>query len=182
MSSDPAPGPAKAPLRQFRGAHAGIRHGLEGLRELPELAAALERARQRAGDTLALFDNVVLAHHAEEEEELFTAVQRSCADEAEAQQVRELVAVLSAQHRQVESLWSRLRPAVARVAAGKDTGAAMFGAEVDRLVAVYEEHAQYEEDFFLPLADAILRRNANHMAALDIALHLRHAPTPRAYI
>lgn len=171
-----------APLRQFRGAHAGILHGLGRLSELPALADAAERARRDAQATLALFDEAVREHHAEEEQELFVSVQRSCRGDEEAQRVRELIAVLISQHRQIESLWADLRHAVARVAAGKASGAPMFGAEIDRLVHLYESHARLEEDVFLPMADIILRRDANHMAALDVALHLRHAPPPRAYI
>ena len=51
------------------------------------------------------------------------------------------------------------------------------------LVATYTEQTRLEEDQFLPLADEILSRNPNHMAALDLSLHLRHAPMPRmAYV
>ena len=172
----------ETPLRQFQGAHGSIIQGLEALQELPALAAAMERARTTASATLALFDEVVREHHAEEEQELFTAVQRSCRDPQETRQVADLVALLTAQHRQIESLWATLRPGVARVAAGKGSGDFMFGAEIDRLVGLYREHAAQEEEVFLPLADMILRRNANHMEALGISLHLRHAPPPRAYI
>ena len=168
------------PLRQFRGAHGGILHALERLRGLPALADALVRARETAQATLSLFDEVVREHHGDEEQELFVSVQRSCRGEDEAQRVRELIAVLVTQHRQIEALWSQLRHAVARVAAGKDAEAPMFGAEVDRLVNLYEAHAQLEEDVFLPLADNILRRDANHLEALGVALHLRHVPPPRA--
>ena len=35
---------------------------------------------------------------------------------------------------------------------------------------------------FLPLAERILGRNGNHMAALGLALHLRHAPQPIGYV
>ncbi|NNU45140.1 hypothetical protein [Ramlibacter montanisoli] len=51
---------------------------------------------------------------------------------------------------------------------------------MEKLVRLYGEHARMEESVFLPLADEILARNANHMAALDIALHLRHAAPPRS--
>jgi hemerythrin-like domain-containing protein len=179
-ASTPADG--DAPLRQFRGAHGGILHGLERLRELPALVTAADRAREYAQATLLLFDEAVREHHADEEQELFLSVQRSCRGDDEAQRVRELVAVLVSQHRQIESLWADLRHPVARVAVGKAPGVLMFGAEVERLVHLYEAHARTEEDVFLPLADTILRRDANHMAALDIALHLRHMPPPRAYI
>jgi hemerythrin-like domain-containing protein len=183
MRTEPSTADASdVPLRQFRGAHGGILQGLERLHELPALAAAAERARHDAQATLSLFDHAVREHHADEEQELFVSVQRSCRGDEEAQRVRELIAVLISQHRQIETLWADLRHAVARVAAGKESGAPMFGAEVDRLVHLYEAHARMEEDVFLPLADTILRRDANHMAALDIALHLRHVPPPRAYI
>ena len=182
QASSPSTVLSGAPLRQFHGAHGGILDGIAAFAELPALAAAAERARETGAATLDLFDRVVRGHHADEEEALFTSVQRSCRDAAEAQQVGDLVALLTAQHRQIESLWDRLRPAVARVAAGKATGAAPLGAEVARLVSLYREHADCEEQRFLPLADAILRRNGNHMAALEVDLHLRHAPLPRAYI
>ncbi|MBC5784031.1 hemerythrin domain-containing protein [Ramlibacter sp. USB13] len=173
---------AGAPLRQFRGAHSGILSGLAGLEQLPALATAAERARETAAATLDLFDRVVRGHHGDEEETLFDAVQRSCRGAEERQQVEDFVVLLTAQHRQIEALWDKLRPAVVRIAAGKPANELLFGAEVDRLVSLYEEHAHREEEGFLPLADAILRRDGNHMAALDIALHLRHAPLPRAYI
>ena len=167
-----------APIRRFSGSHDGILHGLQDLAELPALAQALERARSKAAAILELFDKVVLVHHADEEQELFVSVQRSCRDAREAAQVQTLVDRLKSEHRRVEALWTKVRPAVAHTAAGKVHGTP-FAQEVDTLVRLYGEHARFEEDVFLPLADEILGRNANHMAALDIALHLRHAPPPR---
>jgi hypothetical protein len=173
----------QAPLRQFRGSHDGILHGLHDLQELPALAAAMARARATAAATLDLFDKVVLLHHADEEQELFVSVLRSSRGEAETAQVQALVDRLTAEHRVIEAAWRQVRPAVAQTAAGKPHSAAVFGAEIDRLVDLYAGHARLEEEEFLPLADAILGRDANHMAALGVALHLRHAPPPRtAYI
>jgi hemerythrin-like domain-containing protein len=173
---------SQAPLSPFRGAHDNILRGLEGLRELPALAAALQRARETADATLTLFDDVVHSHHGDEEQELFVSVQRSAREPDEMQRVRELVAVLVTQHRQIEALWAQARPAVARVAAGKVADAPMFAAEIDRLASLYEAHARLEEDVFLPLADTILRRDANHAEALGIAMHVRHAPPQRPYV
>lgn len=44
------------------------------------------------------------------------------------------------------------------------------------LINRYKAHANSEETVFLPLAEKILGRNSNHMAALGLSLHMRHAP------
>jgi hemerythrin-like domain-containing protein len=171
------------PVNQFHGAHEHIVQGLHALEKLPELAVALDRARQVAHATLTLFDRVVHEHHADEEQELFVHVQKSCHDIREGHRVKELVGRLAADHRRIEKMWLKLRPAVAMTAQGKVHGVPDFRAGIQQLVQIYLEHAQLEETVFLPLADAILGRDANHMAALDVALHLRHAPPPRgAYV
>jgi hemerythrin-like domain-containing protein len=167
-----------APIRQFSGSHDSILTGLRDLAELPALALAMEQARSKATALLDLFDRVVHAHHVDEEQELFVSVQRSCSDAREAAQVQAMVDQMKAEHRAIEAFWKQVRPAVQHVAAGKVHGPAFTG-DVDRLVRVYGQHAHFEEEVFLPLADTILSRNANHMAALAIALHLRHAPPPR---
>lgn len=174
--------PLQQPMRRFTGSHERITGGLQELKELPQLAAFLSRARSSAAATLALFDDVVLKHHEEEEEELFVAAQRSCGDARECHRVRALVDQLTAQHRAIEKLWTRLRPDVMLVAAGKPPRAQDFADSVRTLVDLYFAHAKLEEEDFLPLADTILGRNANHMAALDLALHLREATVPNAYI
>jgi len=182
-----APEPVKAPLHepvnQFHGSHEHIIDGLHSLERLPELAEALDRARHVAAATLSLFDKVVAEHHADEEQELFVHVQQSCKDIREGHLVQDLVAQLAAEHRQIEKMWRQLRPAVALTAQGKVHKVADFRAEVAKLVEIYLHHAQLEEEVFLPLADAILGRDPHHLEALDIALHLRHAPSPRgAYV
>jgi hemerythrin-like domain-containing protein len=166
------------PIRQFSGSHDSILTGLRDLAELPALALAMEQARSKATALLDLFDRVVRAHHVDEEQELFVSVQRSCSDGREAAQVQTMVDRLTAEHREIEAFWKQVRPAVQHAAAGKIHGPAFTG-DVDRLVRLYGQHAHFEEEVFLPLADTILSRNANHMAALDISLHLRHAPPPR---
>lgn len=164
------------PVNEFHGSHEHIIEGLHGLEKLPALAEALQRARSIAHATLTLFDKVVAEHHADEEQELFVHVQKSCTDIKEGHRVQELVGRLAADHRRIEKAWARLRPSVVATALGKLHGEPDFAQDVAKLVQMYLEHAQLEEEVFLPLADAILTRDANHMAALDIALHLRHAP------
>lgn len=182
MDTRPAANTAQMqePIRHFCGSHEDIAGGLRQLQELPALAEALERARSIAAATLRLFDEVVLEHHADEEQELFVAVVRSCRDARESNRARELVDRLTMEHRRIEQMWQRLRPAVVLTAAGKVAHAPALDDQVRDLVMAYSAHARFEEEQFLPLADAVLGRNANHMAALGVSLHLRHAPAPRA--
>jgi hypothetical protein len=168
------------PLEGFSGAHRGILCAMRAFSALPELAAAAERSRQVAMATLQLFDGTILPHHADEEAELFPAVIRSAIPGAERTHVQALVDRLVAEHRSVESFWKMLRPKVRLAATGI---AAHFDADaVAALSFAYHRHAAFEEAEFLPLAGEILGRNGNHMAALGLALHLRHAPAPVAYI
>ena len=51
----------------------------------------------------------------------------------------------------------------------------LVGDAVRALVDTYMGHARFEEQQFLPLAHTILGRNSNHMAALGLSLHMRHA-------
>lgn len=180
MSVHPIPVQMPEPIRHFCGSHADITGGLQQLQELPALAGALARARAIAAATLALFDGLVLEHHAEEEQELFVAVLRSCRDARESHRARELVDRLTAEHRRIEGMWRRLRPALVLTAAGKVAQAPALEDQVRDLAALYAAHARFEEEEFLPLADAVLGRDRNHMAALGVSLHLRKAPAPRA--
>ena len=76
-----------APVSEFHAAHAHIVEGLHALEKLPALAQALERAREIATLALTLFDKVVSEHHADEEQELFVHVQKSCTDIREGHRV-----------------------------------------------------------------------------------------------
>lgn len=164
------------PLNAFSKCHVGILSQLQLLGELPALAAAATRARSIAADSLALFKHAVLDHHAEEESELFPAVLRSAQPGKEHDLVQMLVRQLTSEHRVIEALWNRVETAVSAAAKGKD-------ADVDRalvaeLVGAYSAHARLEEAQFLPLAETILGRNDNHMAALGMSLHARHVMMP----
>ena len=168
------------PVQQFSNCHGGILSGLRGFAELPALQDAAVRARNLAAETLKLLDHAVIEHHSEEEKELFHAVLRSARPGPELDHVKALVDRLTAEHREVEDAWKRLRPQVQRVASGKP--AQLPAGDVHLLVQTYQAHALLEESEFLPLAAEILGRDSNHMAALGLALHMRHAPVPNAYI
>jgi len=165
-------GDPDAPIANFSQCHVGIVGQLDALGELPALLAPAARARRVAADTLAFFDTVVLEHHAQEERELFPAVQRSATRGAEQDQVGAIVERLTAEHRQVEDLWATLKPDLKRVAKGLD--AALDADTLTQLVRDYRAHARFEEEVFLPLSQTVLGRDANHMAALGLSLHMRH--------
>lgn len=170
----------QAPLAGFSQCHAGITRQLEALEGLPELARAAQQARAVAAGTEALFRDAVLEHHAEEEKDLFPAVVRSAAPGEERALVETMVQRLTAEHRAVEAMWERLRPAVHLAAQGRPVD--LDVALVHQLVRGYLQHARFEEEHFLPLAATILRRDGNHLAALGLSLHLRHAPQPVGHI
>ena len=50
------------------------------------------------------------------------------------------------------------------------------------LVEAYTRHAHFEEEQFLPLAQTILGRDANHLAAVGLGLHMRRLPDFPAFI
>ena len=119
------------------------------------------------------FRDAVFKHHAEEEKELFPAVLASATKGEERDRVQALVNTLTTEHRQVEAAWSKLEPKLKAVAKGHDSD--VDGADIQALVDSYQAHARFEEEVFLPLSQTILGRNSNHLAALGVSIHMRHA-------
>lgn len=173
-AADTAP---ETPIAGFSRCHEGILRHLASLGDLPALAEAVARARAVAEETQRFFRAAVYEHHQEEETELFPAVLASATPGAERQQVQAIVDQLTEEHRTVEAAFEALEPSLKRLSKGQDSSlpVAEFTAQVGALVTRYEEHARYEENEFLPLAERILGRNGNHMAALGLSLHIRHA-------
>lgn len=169
-----------APLTSFSKCHAGIVAQLQAAAGLPEMIDAAAKARGIADQLVKLFDRGVMQHHADEEKELFPAVQRSAHAGDEAQRVAGMVDRLVREHRTIERLWKRVEPPLRSTARGHPQ--AVDGALMNELVHLYLGHAKFEEEQFLPLAQEILGRNGDHMAALGIALHLRHAEVPVGYV
>jgi hemerythrin-like domain-containing protein len=169
----PVPTGDDAPVQGFAHCHESIVAQLRQLEQLPALAEAAAAARRIAKATEDFYREVVLIHHSEEEQELFSAVLASAERGAERERVQAIVTRLTQDHRHIESLWRTIEPAVRDVARGHD--ATLDAPQLARFVADYRTHAQYEEEVFLPLSSTILGRNGNHMAALGMSLHARHA-------
>lgn len=162
-----------SPIEDFSQCHAGILTHLQALGTLPALLEPATRARQIAHDTLGFFRDAVFEHHAEEEKELFPAVLASATKGEEHDRVQALINTLTAEHRKVEAAWAKLEPKLKAVAKGHDSD--VDGADIQALVQTYEAHARFEEDVFLPMSQTILGRNSNHLAALGVSMHMRHA-------
>jgi hemerythrin-like domain-containing protein len=177
MTIQPEPADATAPLANFSQCHAGIVAQLNQLDRLPDLLDPAQQARQVAAQALEFFRAAVFEHHNEEERELFPAVLASAAPGEEHEKVASVVDQLVHEHRDIEATWARLEPALKSIAKGQDPRlpAGEVAAMIAGLVDDYRGHAHFEEVYFLPLAQTILGRNGNHLAALGLALHTRHA-------
>jgi hemerythrin-like domain-containing protein len=169
-----------APLTSFEKCHTEILDRLGQMTALPNLVAAADQSRSIASDLLTLFAKSILVHHADEEKELFPAVLADAIPGEEKAKASAMVRRLVDEHRAIEAAWRDLKSAVQAAAAGKP--ATLDAQAVAELVLAYNAHANYEETEFLPLAETILGRNANHMAALGLSLHMRHTPIPYGYI
>ena len=168
------------PINTFMQCHAGFVTRLRVFAQLPELVEQARSAQLLAQEMLEMFRGPVLEHHADEERELFPAVLRSAQPGAEAQAAQQMVQRLESEHRYIEGLWKQLENQVGAAARGK--APELDAQAMEELVLAYLVHASFEEQHFLPLAEKILSRNGNHMAALGVALHLRHAPQPVGYV
>ena len=175
-----SPSDTDAPITHFSHCHVGILSQLSRLNELPALLGPAALARKTAEQSIAFFGKGMYVHHQEEEKELFPAVRSSAHAGPERLRVEGLIDELKAGHRELEALWESIAPGLHKVAKGQD--AALDVAALTRLVQQYRVHAQLEENEFLPLAETILGRNSNHMAALGLSLHLRHVPHFTAHI
>ena len=162
------------PLTNFSHCHIGILHQIDRLSSLPDLLGPAMLAKRIATQSVEYFHHGMHAHHQEEEKELFPAVQNSAQDGEERQLVDQLVQNLVKDHRTLEKLWTDLEPDLKRVSKGQE--AKLDIAKLEQLVRRYTEHADAEERVFLPLAEKVLGRNSNHMAALGLSLHMRHVP------
>ncbi len=114
-------------------------------------------ARTAAAAVLRYFDTAARDHHADEEVDLFPALLESMAG-SDPVCIRELVDVLTAEHRALEDHWQRLRPTLAGIAAGEPLPLARD--DVDSWLALYEGHIAREDHELLPMAARILDDDA----------------------
>ncbi len=163
---------ADAPLQDFSRCHVGFVTVLETSLGLPEMIATAARSRSCAADMLKMFRDSLLAHHDDEERDLFPAVLQVARPGDEANRAHAMVAQLVREHREIAQLWKQLEPAVQAIANGYLPR--LDSALLHELVKRFNEHVRSEEDEFLPFAQRVLARQAQDMAMLGQALHRRH--------
>src|SRR5512139_4269900 len=120
MSDTPTRQPTEsdAPLQDFSRCHVGFVTVLEASLGLPEMIAVAAQSRSCAADMLKMFRDRLLAHHDDEERDLFPAVLRVAQPGDEADRARTMVEQLVREHREIAQLWKQLEPAVQAVANG----------------------------------------------------------------
>ena len=163
---------ADSPLQDFSTCHIGFVTVLETALGLPEMIVTAARSRSSAADMLKMFHDRLLAHHDDEERDLFPAVLRVAQSGEEADRARAMVAQLVREHHEIAALWKQLEPTVQAIASGYLPG--LDSALLQELVKRFNEHVRIEEVEFLPFAQQVLARQGEHMAMLGLTLHRRH--------
>ncbi len=151
----PAAGP-EAPLEMLAACHGRVARQCGTLRRLvPHVAAhgADDEARAAAARVMLYFDTSGAQHHADEEEDLFPALLEAMAG-SDAVCIRELTEALSAEHRELETCWRRVRAALVQIAAGNPVP--LPQEDVEALAGLYERHIAREESELLPMAARLL--------------------------
>ena len=154
--STPAAG-FEVPLEMLAACHLRIERQCSTLQRLAQhlLTHGSDAQAQTAASGLKhYFDIAAVDHHADEEVDLFPALIESMAG-SDAVCLREMIATLSAEHRELESRWRRLRVALQQVAHGMP--AALDTEEVNDFVGLYERHIAREQADLLPMAQRLLR-------------------------
>lgn len=166
----------EVPLEMLSVCHHRVERQCTTLRRLvPHLAAhgVDGDARSAAAAVLRYFETAAPDHHADEETDLFPALIESMAG-SDAVCIRDLVATLTADHRQLETLWRRLRPLLQALAAGQPQP--LMASDVDPLLGLYTQHIAREDAELLPLAARLLDEPA--LATVGRAMRERRGVAP----
>ncbi|WP_301115596.1 hemerythrin domain-containing protein [Pusillimonas sp. (ex Stolz et al. 2005)] len=162
------------PIQLLSACHDKLRSRCDTLSRLPAHIAAHgadEQARSAAQSILRYFDGPALFHHADEEQDLFPALLEAVAG-SDAVCMRELFGRLSAEHRQLEAQWQRLRPVLLQIQSG--SAAELPLDDVDRFIQEYAAHLITEDEELLPMAQRLLPTSA--LDQMGKSMHHRRNP------
>lgn len=162
------------PLIDFSNCHIGIVKNFERLLLLSKanIQSPVQKEIQLSAKSLLdFFNDVVIEHHAEEENELFREVTDSAKDKSEnSAAALQMIKQLTDEHRSLEAQWSVIADDIKRLSKGKK---ATLNQEASaKLAKEYLAHAGFEEEYFLPLSAKILGERG--LSSLGLSLHMRH--------
>ncbi|WP_428418364.1 hemerythrin domain-containing protein [Methylibium sp.] len=146
----------EVPLEMLAACHGRVQHQCETLLRLLahlQTHGADRPAQVAASAVMRYFDTAARHHHEDEEQDLFPALLESMAG-SDAVCLRDLTALLSAEHRELERRWRTLRLRLEQVAGGH--AATLPDAEVQGLIGLYERHIAREDAELLPMAQRLL--------------------------
>ena len=146
----------EAPLEMLSACHGRIEDKCATLRRLQAhlpTHGSDEEARAAAAGLLRYFDLSAIQHHDDEEQDLFPALLESMAG-SDPVCLRELTVSLSAEHRELEGRWRRIRTVLERVVEGRSVSLGFD--EVEAFASLYARHIQREEQELLPMAARLL--------------------------
>ncbi|MEH6578618.1 MAG: hemerythrin domain-containing protein [Amphritea sp.] len=171
--TNPSAENADNPVADFSNCHIGIIKNFEQLRNLAiiEIQDPVQTEVKQTADKLyKFFREVVLTHHEEEEQELFTVV-RDCARPGEELNTAEaMVKRLTNEHRSLEKQWKKIEADIKKLSKGKKVD--LNKAATIKMAEDYLAHADYEEREFLPLSAEILKDTG--LSSLGLSVHMRH--------
>lgn len=169
------------PISDFSGCHDHIATEFAKLKALPALLGSMdtfEEARETAEDLRVFFKKVVKPHHDDEELELFLSVKDALDSHPEvAMTARGQIACLVEEHRYLEKSWKKIDKTLKQIAKGKT--AELNLSALNQFADDYLQHASFEEQHFLPLAEKILSKTDK--ARLGMSLHIRHLDIPAVH-
>ena len=163
----------EVPLEMLAACHLRVQDQCSTLLRLaPHIAAhgSDRPAREAATAVMRYFDTSARHHHDDEERDLFPALMASMAG-SDAVCLRELTAALTAEHRELETLWQALRAVLAPVAAGQT--ALLAQDDVSRFAQLYQRHTAREESQLLPMAERLL--SDAELDRIGVAMRRRRA-------
>jgi len=144
------------PIDILDGCHERI---LRNCRTIERLAAHLAEhgpdaeAREAATGVMRYFDTAGAAHHRDEEEDLFPALQHHVPSK-ELNALFALVFKLRSDHPKLDALWEDMRERLAAIAQGRDGGLTLQVAA--QFWAAFRHHIAMEDAELLPLARRVL--------------------------
>lgn len=148
------------PLDTLIACHDKIRQFCNKLDELPayiDIHGLTNETKQHIHQIITYFDTVGPAHHADEEEEVFPIILTRLPSSGP------LIEQLIAEHGYLHSCWNAIRDDLL-LAVATETDI-LNQISITEFVRLYRQHAEHEEEWLIPIANALLSYSEKQQAA-----------------